>query len=139
MASGGAAPIHEAHDRRDPRPRPRGLHRTESTGPGSTLGSATRRHGRRRRTPTFHAQGAAMSESHHAVFGHPITHSLSPRIHARFSRQTGIALRFEAIDATPDTFATRSDEHTSELQSLIRTSYAVFCLKKKKTKSMKTN
>src|SRR3546814_7678978 len=26
----------------------------------------------------------------------------------------------------------RSDEHTSELQSLMRTSYAVFCLKKKK-------
>src|SRR3546814_8570696 len=26
---------------------------------------------------------------------------------------------------------TRSDEHTSELQSLMRTSYAVFCLKKK--------
>src|SRR3546814_5620772 len=29
--------------------------------------------------------------------------------------------------------ATRSEEHTSELQSLMRTSYAVFCLKKKKT------
>src|SRR3546814_1640726 len=27
---------------------------------------------------------------------------------------------------------TRSEEHTSELQSLMRTSYAVFCLKKKK-------
>src|SRR3546814_3451065 len=27
---------------------------------------------------------------------------------------------------------TRSEEHTSELQSLLRTSYAVFCLKKKK-------
>src|SRR6187455_3870784 len=27
----------------------------------------------------------------------------------------------------------RSEEHTSELQSLITTSYAVFCLKKKKT------
>src|SRR3546814_4122327 len=27
----------------------------------------------------------------------------------------------------------RSEEHTSELQSLIRISYAVFCLKKKKT------
>src|SRR3546814_2767303 len=26
---------------------------------------------------------------------------------------------------------TRSEEHTSELQSLMRTSYAVFCLKKK--------
>src|SRR3546814_5497969 len=29
---------------------------------------------------------------------------------------------------------TRSEEHTSELQSLIRISYAVFCLKKKKQK-----
>src|SRR3546814_6600336 len=28
---------------------------------------------------------------------------------------------------------TRSEEHTSELQSLMRLSYAVFCLKKKKT------
>src|SRR3546814_2796262 len=28
----------------------------------------------------------------------------------------------------------RSEEHTSELQSLMRTSYAVFCLKKKKHK-----
>src|SRR3546814_3799776 len=28
----------------------------------------------------------------------------------------------------------RSEEHTSELQSLMRRSYAVFCLKKKKTK-----
>src|SRR3546814_2644944 len=27
----------------------------------------------------------------------------------------------------------RSEEHTSELQSLMRSSYAVFCLKKKKT------
>src|SRR3546814_7866251 len=30
--------------------------------------------------------------------------------------------------------AIRSEEHTSELQSLMRISYAVFCLKKKKTK-----
>src|SRR3546814_9407828 len=30
----------------------------------------------------------------------------------------------------------RSEEHTSELQSLMRISYAVFCLKKKKTKTM---
>src|SRR3546814_5240679 len=29
--------------------------------------------------------------------------------------------------------AIRSEEHTSELQSLMRISYAVFCLKKKKT------
>src|SRR3546814_8954624 len=31
---------------------------------------------------------------------------------------------------------TRSEEHTSELQSLMRISYAVFCLKKKTTKSI---
>src|SRR3546814_1738114 len=31
--------------------------------------------------------------------------------------------------------ARRSEEHTSELQSLMRISYAVFCLKKKKQKS----
>src|SRR3546814_8744144 len=30
----------------------------------------------------------------------------------------------------------RSEEHTSELQSLMRISYAVFCLKKKKTLEM---
>src|SRR3546814_8061763 len=30
--------------------------------------------------------------------------------------------------------STRSEEHTSELQSLMRISYAVFCLKKKKEK-----
>src|SRR3546814_4077253 len=32
----------------------------------------------------------------------------------------------------------RSEEHTSELQSLMRISYAVFCLKKKKTTNTKT-
>src|SRR3546814_7882373 len=32
----------------------------------------------------------------------------------------------------------RSEEHTSELQSLMRISYAVFCLKKKKTNTTKT-
>src|SRR3546814_1166355 len=31
----------------------------------------------------------------------------------------------------PETTATRSEEHTSELQSLMRISYPVFCLKKK--------
>src|SRR3546814_2484007 len=34
-------------------------------------------------------------------------------------------------DAIVIATATRSEEHTSELQSLMRTSYAVFCLKKK--------
>src|SRR3546814_2506528 len=33
----------------------------------------------------------------------------------------------------------RSEEHTSELQSLMRISYAVFCLKKKKKRQQKSN
>src|SRR3546814_4994400 len=37
------------------------------------------------------------------------------------------------FDASCGILATRSEEHTSELQSLMRISYAVFCLKKKKT------
>jgi shikimate dehydrogenase len=44
--------------------------------------------------------------SRFAVFGHPIAHSLSPRIHARFGAQTGTALDYGAIDAAPDAFAT---------------------------------
>src|SRR3546814_1879521 len=35
--------------------------------------------------------------------------------------------------------ALRSEEHTSELQSLMRNSYAVFCLKKKTKKKLHTN
>src|SRR3546814_2890198 len=38
---------------------------------------------------------------------------------------------FGAVDAFPREYH-RSEEHTSELQSLMRISYAVFCLKKKK-------
>src|SRR3546814_7142560 len=38
-----------------------------------------------------------------------------------------------ASGASTMTSASRSEEHTSELQSLMRTSYAVFCLKKKRT------
>src|SRR3546814_1010258 len=44
----------------------------------------------------------------------------------------GIIVRYVAL-------ANRSEEHTSELQSLMRTSYAVFCLKKKKKKHSKTS
>src|SRR3546814_12656149 len=47
--------------------------------------------------------------------------------HGRGVRLTPAGLRF-AHDSRQ-----RSEEHTSELQSLMRISYAVFCLKKKKT------
>src|SRR3546814_3620181 len=41
----------------------------------------------------------------------------------------GVATQAQLI--LPSTAAFRSEEHTSELQSLMRISYAVFCLKKK--------
>src|SRR3546814_4476922 len=47
-------------------------------------------------------------------------------IHAPTSRTAG------AIASLEISTAFRSEEHTSELQSLMRISYAVFCLKKKK-------
>src|SRR3546814_3735716 len=44
-----------------------------------------------------------------------------------------------ALVTGPNGVGKRSEEHTSELQSLMRISYAVFCLKKKKKKNQKTN
>src|SRR3546814_1731605 len=43
-----------------------------------------------------------------------------------------------SIEAGAKAGLIRSEEHTSELQSLMRTSYAVFCLTKKKTTTNKT-
>src|SRR3546814_18038255 len=40
-----------------------------------------------------------------------------------------------ALGAALPALRSRSEEHTSELQSLMRISYAVFCLKKKKKKN----
>src|SRR3546814_2001223 len=44
----------------------------------------------------------------------------------------GDLLENRAENAVEIIIALRSEEHTSELQSLMRISYAVFCLKKKK-------
>nr|WP_297458926.1 shikimate dehydrogenase [uncultured Halomonas sp.] len=41
----------------------------------------------------------------YCVFGHPIGHSRSPRIHAAFAEQTGEAMHYEAIEAPLDGFA----------------------------------
>src|SRR3546814_9523383 len=44
----------------------------------------------------------------------------------------------DGLEEGAGAYLQRSEEHTSELQSLMRTSYAVFCLKKKKYKEHST-
>src|SRR3546814_5046197 len=65
-------------------------------------------------------------------------HRLRP-ISARAARPCFDLLRHQAARAVaePRSRLHRSEEHTSELQSLMRSSYAVFCLKTKKTTTNK--
>src|SRR3546814_7288139 len=69
---------------------------------------------------------------------------LPARLRALHPRPQGDDVRWTALDTAPVRrllhgrgvqclLPGRSEEHTSELQSLMRISYAVFCLKKKKT------
>src|SRR3546814_9768361 len=69
----------------------------------------------------------ALSKMHVAIGGDPAPAvALAPLAVMPDYRRSGVAaaLVTAAIE--------RSEEHTSELQSLMRISYAVFCLKKKK-------
>src|SRR3546814_9474574 len=54
-----------------------------------------------------------------------------PAIHRRALRGAEATDR-DVVARKSSTIDDRSEEHTSELQSLMRISYAVFCLKKKK-------
>src|SRR3546814_6429630 len=75
-----------------------------------------------------HAFGVS---SHHAVFNAVMYH-----FH-KVPRSMRAAMQIATIGATwcGPAFGGRSEEHTSELQSLMRISYAVFCLKKKTLKN----
>jgi shikimate dehydrogenase len=55
-----------------------------------------------------------MSRAKYAVFGQPIAHSLSPRIHAMFASQFDIALDYRAIEAGRDDFARTLDAFARE-------------------------
>src|SRR3546814_10157210 len=52
------------------------------------------------------------------------------RLYRRSGRRRA---RDHQLQTTPHVWRARSEEHTSELQSLMRIPYAVFCLKKKQT------
>src|SRR3546814_10509936 len=55
----------------------------------------------------------------------------APKAYAIATEALGRSADFDpAIDSYPRVMVGRSEEHTSELQSLMRNSYAVFCLKK---------
>src|SRR3546814_4271622 len=61
---------------------------------------------------------------------------------ARCGRELDVNLAVSlhaTTDEVRDRIMPRSEEHTSELQSLMRTSYAVFCLQQKKKKAIETN
>src|SRR3546814_1964904 len=63
---------------------------------------------------------------------HPIPAALLGRLAVdQQARGNGVG-RMLLVNAIRRTLAARSEEHTSELQSLMRSSYAAFCLKKKK-------
>src|SRR3546814_5505481 len=64
-----------------------------------------------------------------AIGREPLLPARGERVRAlRLAERQSSSHRLIARDTTPP----RSEEHTSELQSLMRISYAVFCLKKKK-------
>src|SRR3546814_9968118 len=71
---------------------------------------------------------------------HPSRNAAGPcqhwRLHHAVRRSAGPHW-FRSDNRGPGT--ARSEEHTSELQSLMRISYAVFCLKKKKYQHEHTN
>src|SRR3546814_5381403 len=56
-------------------------------------------------------------------------------IYTPFSNSSPVVIRFFVPEGE---HVKRSEEHTSELQSLMRISYAVFCLKKKKIDTHRT-
>src|SRR3546814_2138283 len=61
----------------------------------------------------------------------PVSLALFSRLAPARLNATIIGIYYLAFFAANYIVGTRSEEHTSELQSLMRSSYAVFCLKKK--------
>src|SRR3546814_13272308 len=79
-------------------------------------------------------------ERHDLGFGLDSGHGKAARIadarrlrsRNRDVRDLSARAAFQHVAELRDSIRARSEEHTSELQSLMRISYAVFCLKKKK-------
>src|SRR3546814_1609928 len=71
--------------------------------------------------------------SNHAAFAHFLVAGIKDQIRERLAEAAlgkGRQAAIELLVDRRDRRGRRSEEHTSELQSLMRISYAVFCLKK---------
>src|SRR3546814_2056334 len=79
------------------------------------------------------AHGAHHREQHGAAVGDQRQRDADHREHAHDHGHVEEDIKEEVADQPEFLGQHRSEEHTSELQSLMRISYAVFCLKKKKT------
>src|SRR3546814_10710972 len=88
--------------------------RTDTLFPYTTLFRARKRE--------VYAYSSPAQEAGKAVWRWPGSKPLSAPVSRR---------RLGKVRSDPSSFQPRSEEHTSELQSLMRISYAVFCLKKK--------
>src|SRR3546814_5773245 len=89
----------------------------------------------RQRLPLFpgNAGGDVFRSLAHEIRGHPQSLVSLERRHALPGVEASLRRRQGGIQFTR--LGERSEEHTSELQSLMRISYAVFCLKKKTSTS----
>src|SRR3546814_7355836 len=65
----------------------------------------------------------------------PACHAQSPQGQRATRAPADVETSMDAPSQPETRSGPRSEEHTSELQSLMRISYAVFCLKKKKKKN----
>src|SRR3546814_9218351 len=90
-----------------------------------------RRPPRSTRTDTLFPYTTLFRSSRDAFQPHPRINAWARQIDARFRIQLLISHEHKIPDFN-ESVAIRSEEHTSELQSLMRISYAVFCLQKKK-------
>src|SRR3546814_4671605 len=93
-------------------------------------------------TPAAKAVRLLDHRNAHAVTGKPVRGSRSGNTGARdedvfYHFDFPMNIRTPTYRRRPQ--KNRSEEHTSELQSLMRISYAVFCLKTKKNKQKKTS
>src|SRR3546814_2036816 len=112
---------------------PRAILTMADMGHGDHAGHDMSGHGMKMDTPEA-GKPAPASAHDHAAMGHAAPGNASMQVDHSMHGASGA----NTMVSHPAS-ETRSEEHTSELQSLMRISYAVFCLKKKQTTKPQEN